>query len=70
VVTALILAAGIALACFGLKNGITLLAGGIAVAWMVNLFFTRWLGGVTGDTMGAVNELVTVSLLLLLLVTG
>lgn len=70
VVTALILAAGIGLACFGLKSGVALLAGGIAVAWMLNLLFTRWLGGVTGDTMGAVNEIVTTVLLLLLLVAG
>lgn len=70
VVFALVLAAGVGLACFGLKNGITLLAGAIAVSWLLNLLFTRWLGGVTGDTMGAVNELVTASLLLLLLVTG
>ena len=68
VAVALGLAAGIALACFGLKSGITLLAGGIAAAWGMNLFFSRWLGGVTGDTMGAVNEIVTTFLLLFLLV--
>lgn len=68
VMTAFVLAAGIGLACFGLKSGITLLAGGIAVSWMLNLLFTRWLGGVTGDTLGAVNELVAASLLLLLVV--
>lgn len=70
VVTALLLAAGIGLACFGFKSGITLLAGGIAVTWMLNLLFLRWLGGVTGDTMGAVNEVVTASLLLLWVATG
>lgn len=70
VALALILAAGISLACFSLKSGITLLAGGIAVSWMLNLLFTRWLGGVTGDTMGAVNEVVTTTLLLVLLVAG
>lgn len=70
VTIALSLAIGIALACFGLKSGITLMAGGIAVSWLLNLLFTRWLGGVTGDTMGAVNEMVTTALLLLLLVAG
>lgn len=70
VVFALVLTAGISLVCFGLKSGITLLAGGIAVSWMLNLLFTRWLGGVTGDTIGAVNEVVTTALLLILLVAG
>ena len=70
VTLALGLAAGIALACFGFKNGITLLAGGIAVSWLLNRFFLRWLGGVTGDTMGAVNEVATTALLLVLLAVG
>lgn len=70
VTVALGLAAGIALACFGLKSGITLLSGGVAVTWGMNLLFSRWLGGVTGDTMGAVNEGVTTALLLILLVAG
>ena len=67
---ALVLAAGIGLACFGLKSGIILLAGAVALSWLFNLLFVRWLGGVTGDTIGAVNELLTLSLLLILLVTG
>ena len=70
VAVAFLSAAGIALACFGWKNGITLLAGAAAASWGINLLFLRWLGGVTGDTMGAVNELVTTLLLLLLLVAG
>ena len=67
---ALLLAAGIALACFGLKTAGILLAGAVAVTGCVNLFFLRWLGGVTGDTFGAVNEIVVLSLLLLFLVAG
>ena len=70
VVTALLLALGIALACFGFKTAWVLLAGAVAVSWVLNLLFTRWLGGVTGDTFGAASEIVTASLLLLLLVTG
>ena len=70
VALALGLASGIALACFGLKSGITLLAVGIAVTWVLNLLFLRWLGGVTGDTMGAVNEMVTTALLLIFLAAG
>lgn len=64
---AFLFALGVLLLCFGWKNGITLMAGGITVMWGVNLLFTRWLGGVTGDTMGAVNELVTTAALLLFL---
>ena len=70
VAMALVLAAGITLACFSFKTGITLMGGGIAVTWVLDLLFTRWLGGVTGDTMGAVNEIVTTALLLFLLVSG
>ena len=67
---ALLLAGGIGLACFGLKTACILLAGAVAVTWCVNLLFLRWIGGVTGDTLGAVNEIVTVTLLLVLLAVG
>ncbi|MDO8730027.1 MAG: adenosylcobinamide-GDP ribazoletransferase [Candidatus Omnitrophota bacterium] len=70
VVVALLLTLGITLACFGFKTAWVLLAGAVAVSWILNLLFTRWLGGVTGDTFGAVSEIVTVFLLLLLVVIG
>ncbi len=39
-----------------------------AAAWVLNQLFLSRLGGITGDTMGAVNEIVEVLILLLVLI--
>ena len=59
---------GIVIACFSLGplEGLLCLAASVAVTWGFNLLCLSRLGGITGDTLGAVNEMVEVSLLLLL----
>ena len=59
---------GIGIACFSLGplEGLLCLAASVAVTWGFNLFCLSRLGGITGDTLGAVNEMVEVGLLLLL----
>jgi len=60
------LAFGLSLVCLGPAQGIgsILLAG--AVVLSLNPLMVRRLGGITGDTLGAVNEVVELSLLLFL----
>ena len=45
--------------------GLVLLAAATGVAWLLGLWMRRLLGGLTGDTYGAINELVEVVVLLL-----
>lgn len=56
----------ITLTCQGLLPGIFLLSAAVALAWGVNTLVVRRLGGITGDTLGAVGELVETGVLLLL----
>ncbi len=55
---------------FGFPQGVlvTLIAAGSA--WLLNLWIVSRLGGVTGDTIGAVNELVGLMVLLTLSVSA
>lgn len=46
----------------GLK-GLVLLAGAAAVIYLLSLYFRRALGGITGDVLGAANEIVEVAVL-------
>ena len=62
----------IGLATAGLASGLFLGPGGLILAgavtgtaWLLGRWMTGWLGGMTGDTYGAVNELGEVSALVL-----
>jgi len=61
-----------ALSCwlFGLRQGVILVAAATAVSWLASFWVVRRLGGITGDTLGAVNELTALVLLLALSVAG
>ena len=64
----LVAAGGTALAAGALLAGglgLALLAVATGVAWLLGLWVRRLLGGLTGDTYGAVNELVEVVVLVL-----
>jgi adenosylcobinamide-GDP ribazoletransferase len=36
----------------------------VAIAFAMHLFYRRWLGGVTGDLIGACGEIVEIAVLL------
>jgi len=40
--------------------GLVLMAGSGAVVWLMSLYFRKALGGVTGDVLGAANEVLEV----------
>ncbi|HEU5213050.1 MAG TPA: adenosylcobinamide-GDP ribazoletransferase [Gaiellaceae bacterium] len=64
-VLAALVALGVAIGVRGL-DGIWAAAGAAGAALVLGLLFRRWLGGVTGDALGAVTELSgTVALLVL-----
>jgi len=52
--------------CVGFSRALLWMAGTSAFVWVVNRFFCTRLGGITGDTLGAVNELTEVGALLFL----
>jgi adenosylcobinamide-GDP ribazoletransferase len=55
-IAALLLAVGAALALRGL-DGLAATGAAVATAALLALLFRRWLGGVTGDTLGAATQL-------------
>ena len=57
----------VTLTCQGLFPGLFALSAAVALAWVANTLIVRRLGGITGDTLGAVGELVETGVLLLLL---
>ena len=65
VAAALALGLGFSVVCLGLLPGIFVASAAIAVAWCVNTLVVRRLGGITGDTLGAVSELVEAAVLFL-----
>ena len=54
--------------CLGLMwlNGLAVMAAAMLVALLMAYWLSRKLGGLTGDTYGAINELVEVSVLILI----
>jgi adenosylcobinamide-GDP ribazoletransferase len=56
-VATLIPSAPVALWVFGFGVGAGLLAGLVILCVLSSWFFMRWLGGITGDCLGAVNQL-------------
>jgi cobalamin 5'-phosphate synthase/cobalamin synthase len=65
----LVVAGGIALALRGIP-GLAALGAAAVVALVLGVFFRRWLGGITGDTLGATTELAQAAALGALLVYG
>jgi adenosylcobinamide-GDP ribazoletransferase len=57
VVATLIPSAPVALLLFGFAVGGGLLVGLVLLCSLSSAFFKRWLGGITGDCLGAVNQL-------------
>ncbi len=49
---------------FNFVNGISIVAGLLVFIWLSALFFQKRIGGVTGDTLGAINEVGEVLILL------
>ena len=50
---------------FGPVAGAVTVASVIALVWLATRFFAGWLGGITGDCLGAINQLVEVGVYLL-----
>lgn len=63
------IAALLAVAVFG-KNGLILAASALAVMAVIGLFARRWLGGITGDVLGATVELVETAVLVVAVSLG
>ncbi len=70
VVIAAVTALGLAAVALGPRRAGILLAATLAAVWVINTLVVRRLGGITGDTLGAVNELATVTLLMVLAISG
>ena len=62
----LLAACGVAVGVRGLE-GLAAVGAAMVTALVLGLFFRRWLGGVTGDTLGATSELAQASALAALL---
>lgn len=60
----LLIAAAASAFCFGF-GGLILLGSAVLIAIAVGRWMTRWLGGMTGDAYGAVNELAEVGVLVI-----
>jgi adenosylcobinamide-GDP ribazoletransferase len=63
----LLAACAVAVGVRGLE-GLAAVGAAVATALVLGLFFRRWLGGVTGDTLGATSELAQAAALAALLV--
>jgi adenosylcobinamide-GDP ribazoletransferase len=48
-------------------SGLLLLAAAAAVTWLLGIYFRKRLGGVTGDVLGAANEVLEILVLMGLL---
>ena len=66
VILALLITAGVGVAGVGPWNTLLCLGLTAGLVWILNRLFLIRLGGITGDTLGAVNEVVEVSILLAL----
>ncbi len=66
VMLATVIALGILLAATGHWGGLLCIGLAGLVVWGLNVLFLLRLGGITGDTLGAVSEIVEVSVLLFL----
>src|SRR6266511_1362939 len=69
VLLGLLVAGAVALGVRGV-SGLAAIGTAAAVALVLGAFFRRWLGGVTGDTLGATTELAQAAALAALLVAG
>lgn len=47
-------------------NGVLVLAGAMLASWLIRAWFNRKLGGITGDVIGCINELVEILALVLI----
>jgi adenosylcobinamide-GDP ribazoletransferase len=47
-------------------NGVILLAGAMLAAWLIRAWFNRKIGGITGDVIGCINELVEILALIMI----
>ena len=63
----LLAACGVAVGVRGLE-GLAAVGAAALTALVLGLFFRRWLGGVTGDTLGATSELAQAAALAALLI--
>jgi adenosylcobinamide-GDP ribazoletransferase len=69
VLVALVVAAGVALAAHGL-DGLWAIAAAALVATILGGFFRIWIGGVTGDCLGATTMLAELAALAALVAAG
>ena len=69
-IIALMTGFGVAAFAFGPKRAVVLTAVAAATAFLVSFFVRRKLGGITGDTLGATNEVTELALLLALGMSG
>ena len=67
VVLGLLAASAVAVGARGV-DGLAAIAAAVLTALLLGAFFRRWLGGVTGDTLGATSELAQAAALAALLV--
>ena len=54
----------------GRLAGLAAMAAAAGATWLLSYCFTRQLGGITGDTLGATNEILEILTLLVLVVMG
>jgi len=63
-------AAAVLVLAMGRLPGLAALVAAGAAAWLLSLYFIHRLGGITGDTLGATNEILEVLTLLVMLSLG
>ncbi len=64
VIGSTIVLSGLLAWAFGVPQALVILIVGVALSRLMTLFFQRFFGGVTGDTLGATNEIVEICFLL------